>query len=117
MPKPQLLRALPSVDALLRADGARALAERTGRARLTALARAVTGELRAELLAQASLSRAGGANGDDPVLKSEGDAARSPEGRVAKSGGRVSEPEGGVTRESLLAEAVRRLSVAVEREG
>ncbi len=45
----QLLRALPSIDALLRTPEARALGERTGLSRLTALARSVTDELREEL--------------------------------------------------------------------
>ncbi|HLL77702.1 MAG TPA: hypothetical protein VK421_20765, partial [Pyrinomonadaceae bacterium] len=95
MPTPQLLRALPSVDALLRADGAEALAERAGRTRLTELARAVTEELRAELRSTATDVLDGGANGDGAALNSEG----------------------GVSRESLLAEALRRLGLAVEREG
>jgi L-seryl-tRNA(Ser) seleniumtransferase len=95
MPTSQHLRALPSVDALLRTDEAMSLAERIGRARLTALARAVTEERRAELRARAADARAGGANGD---------------GAAPGSGGNVS-------RESLLAEAVRRLGLAAEREG
>jgi L-seryl-tRNA(Ser) seleniumtransferase len=103
MPTPQLLRALPSVDALLRADGVGALAERAGRARLTELARAVTEELRAELQSDADGPKPVSANGDGAALKSEDNVS-------LKS-------EGGVTRESLLAEAVRRLSLAVEREG
>jgi L-seryl-tRNA(Ser) seleniumtransferase len=45
----QLLRVLPSVDALLRTDAARALRERVGAEHLAAVARAVTEELRAEL--------------------------------------------------------------------
>ncbi|HZG53086.1 MAG TPA: L-seryl-tRNA(Sec) selenium transferase, partial [Pyrinomonadaceae bacterium] len=49
MPATQLLRALPSIDALLRTREARALGERTGLPRLTALARSVTDELREEL--------------------------------------------------------------------
>ncbi len=57
----QILRALPSVDALLRTPEARALGERAGVPRLTALARAVTDELRAELLTRV---RDGVANGD-----------------------------------------------------
>ncbi|MGH9943486.1 MAG: L-seryl-tRNA(Sec) selenium transferase [Pyrinomonadaceae bacterium] len=44
------LRALPSIDALLRTEGARALVARAGRARLAELARAVTEQLREELL-------------------------------------------------------------------
>ena len=47
-----LLRALPSIDALLRASEIRPLTERAGLPRLTALARAVTDEIRAEVRAQ-----------------------------------------------------------------
>ena len=72
------MRALPSVDALLRAAASDAsLRARAGDAGLTRLARAVTDELRAELRA--------GADGDQ-------------------------------SRESLLAEALRRLSRAVGRD-
>ncbi len=49
-----ILRALPSIDALLRTAEARSLRERTGIERLTTLARAVTDELRAELHAYAA---------------------------------------------------------------
>lgn len=56
------LRALPSVDALLRTETARALLEEAGSQHLTALARAVTEELRAEL--QAFDSKVELANGD-----------------------------------------------------
>jgi L-seryl-tRNA(Ser) seleniumtransferase len=56
-----LLRALPSVDALLRSDEARALRDAFGVEHLTALARAVTEELRAEI--QAGAASAGQANG------------------------------------------------------
>ncbi|HYO63270.1 MAG TPA: L-seryl-tRNA(Sec) selenium transferase [Pyrinomonadaceae bacterium] len=86
----KILRALPSVDALLRTAEARALRERAGAQRLTALARVVTEELRAELQARA-------ANGGDGV----------------STGGANSD---GASRESLLAEAARRLAAAVERE-
>lgn len=58
----QTLRALPSVDALLRTPQARDLRERTGARRLTELARAITDELRAELQAQAKDE--GNANGN-----------------------------------------------------
>ncbi|HEX8475482.1 MAG TPA: L-seryl-tRNA(Sec) selenium transferase [Pyrinomonadaceae bacterium] len=54
-----LLRALPSVDALLRTDEARALRERTGAERLTMLARIVTDELRAELQSRTENGDAG----------------------------------------------------------
>src|SRR5205085_1669786 len=50
----RLLRALPSIDALLRAPEALALREGTGATRLAALARAVTEELRAELQTRAA---------------------------------------------------------------
>jgi len=73
------LRALPSVDALLRTPEAQPLRDALGAARLTTLARRVTDELRGELMA-----RDGGA----------------------------SEP----ARETLLAEAARRLARAAEAE-
>ena len=63
MSSTQILRALPSVDALLRTAEARALRERTGAARLTALARTVTEELRAEIRVRAGEGGAS-ANGD-----------------------------------------------------
>jgi L-seryl-tRNA(Ser) seleniumtransferase len=72
------MRALPSVDALLRAAASdESLRARAGDARLTKLARAVTDELREELRATT--------NGDH-------------------------------SRESLLADALRRLSRAIERD-
>ncbi len=49
-----LLRALPSVDALLRTEPARALRDAVGARQLTRLARAVTDELRESLLAETS---------------------------------------------------------------
>lgn len=49
-----LLRALPSVDALLKTGTARALRDSVGARHLTRLARAVTDDLRATLLASAS---------------------------------------------------------------
>ena len=52
------LRALPSVDALLRTPEAQALRERVGAEHLTALARAVTEGLRAELRSRAEEPRA-----------------------------------------------------------
>jgi L-seryl-tRNA(Ser) seleniumtransferase len=82
MPPPNPLRALPSVDELLRAAEDHALRGRASQARLTKLARAVTDELRAELRTRAAAA----SNGDH-------------------------------SRESLLAEAVRRLSASVERDG
>lgn len=58
----ELLRALPSIDALLRTPRAVALRERTGLPRLTALARAITDELRVEL--QAHAARGADTNGN-----------------------------------------------------
>lgn len=78
-----LLRALPSIDALLRTGEARALAERTGTERLTLLARAVTEELRGELLQERGEENGGGVDG---------------------------------SRARMLAEAVNRLTRAVERD-
>jgi L-seryl-tRNA(Ser) seleniumtransferase len=58
----KLLRALPSVDALLRTQTARALKGSVGAQHLTRLARVVTDELRTELQAKASTETA--TNGD-----------------------------------------------------
>jgi L-seryl-tRNA(Ser) seleniumtransferase len=74
------LRALPSVDALLRTREASALRDALGAEHLAALARAVTDELRDELRAR------GDGSTDAP------------------------------TRESMLAEAARRLTLSAERE-
>jgi L-seryl-tRNA(Ser) seleniumtransferase len=82
----QLLRALPSIDALLRTEAARSLGARTGLQRLTALARSVTDELRAELQARAEEATA------DATVQN-----------------------GNLSREALLAEAVSRLERAVAR--
>jgi L-seryl-tRNA(Ser) seleniumtransferase len=60
--KSKLLRALPSVDALLQTGTARTLKDAVGAQHLTRLARAVTDELRAHLLASASVELS--ANGD-----------------------------------------------------
>src|SRR2546421_6101299 len=53
--KSELLRAIPSVDALLKTAGARALRDSVGAQHLTRLARTVTEELRASLLAGESV--------------------------------------------------------------
>jgi L-seryl-tRNA(Ser) seleniumtransferase len=58
----KLLRALPSVDALLRTETARALKDSVGAQHLTRVARAVTDELRTGLQAKASTETAN--NGD-----------------------------------------------------
>lgn len=64
-----LLRALPSVDALLRTNAARALRERVGAEHLTTVARAVTEELRADIQAQSRSDNQGnGAMTKDALL-------------------------------------------------
>jgi L-seryl-tRNA(Ser) seleniumtransferase len=93
------LRALPSVDALLRTPEALALRPLLGAERLTALARAVAEEMRGELR-----SRDGGAVEAADVKSSPSDEE---EGAT---------PDGGPTREALLAEGARRLERAAERE-
>jgi len=93
MPATHLLRALPSIDALLRTSEARALGERTGLPRLTALARNVTDELRAELQSRTK------------------DAAAATTVAAANN---ATAANGDFSRESLLAEAVKRLERAVE---
>src|SRR3982750_1151712 len=60
--KLELLRALPSVDALLRTPSARALKNSVGAQHLTILARAVTDELRKTLLSKTSTENS--TNGD-----------------------------------------------------
>ncbi|HJR09556.1 MAG TPA: L-seryl-tRNA(Sec) selenium transferase [Pyrinomonadaceae bacterium] len=95
MPATELLRALPSIDTLLRTPEARALAERTGSQRLTAFARSVTDELRAELQARANAPAAAAASVD---------AAPNAEAATANAD---------FTRETLLTEAVARLRRAV----
>jgi L-seryl-tRNA(Ser) seleniumtransferase len=62
-----LLRALPSVDALLRTETAQALRDAFGVEHLTAVARAITEELRADIQSQATYE--GGDNG--ALTKSE----------------------------------------------
>ena len=61
-----LLRALPSVDSILKTDAARGLGEEAGFARLSALARRVTNELRRELLANPT-DFADGINGENSL--------------------------------------------------
>ncbi|HYH86771.1 MAG TPA: L-seryl-tRNA(Sec) selenium transferase [Pyrinomonadaceae bacterium] len=87
------LRALPSVDALLRTREATALRERVGAERLTEIARIVTGELRDELR-----------------------RARDGEGASLSTGGEGARSNGEGARESLLAEAARRLALAAARD-
>ncbi|HEY0323610.1 MAG TPA: L-seryl-tRNA(Sec) selenium transferase [Pyrinomonadaceae bacterium] len=67
----KLLRALPSVDALLRTPEARLLRERVGAQRLAALAREVTGEMRVQLQGQAQASPSTNGNQAREALISE----------------------------------------------
>jgi L-seryl-tRNA(Ser) seleniumtransferase len=98
------LRALPSVDALLRTPEAEALRPALGAERLTALAREVTDELRAELR-----------NGDETGGDETGDDGTTSDGRKAlRDDGRETPRDN--SREALLAEAARRLAHAAERE-
>jgi L-seryl-tRNA(Ser) seleniumtransferase len=62
------LRALPSVDALLRTETARALRDAVGARQLTRLARAVTDELRESLLAESADGLDNGASSREALL-------------------------------------------------
>src|SRR3712207_185061 len=89
------LRALPSVDALLRTPEAQSIRERVGAEHLTALARAVTEGLRAELRARA----------ESPREETNGDGTTTDEAvRVEAS------------RAAMLSEAARRLAHAARAE-
>jgi L-seryl-tRNA(Ser) seleniumtransferase len=129
-PSTERLRALPSVDALLRTPEARRLRTRLGPERLTALARAVAEELRGELRARDGEAlepddgeEAASTNDKEGVTSNEEESAASNEKQVARSGdgfGRDADSSGhdagGFTREALLAEGARRLARAAERE-
>jgi len=113
------LRALPSVDALLRTPGAASLRERVGSEHLATLARAVTDEMRAELrVGDVERSEPGGALGREALLA---EAARrlslSAERERARGLRRVINATGVVLHTNLgrapLSEAARR---AVARE-
>src|SRR5437868_3553522 len=124
------LRALPSVDALLRTPEALALRSRLGAERLTALAREVAGELRGELRSRdgAALEPDADEEGASPndkagVTSDYEEGAASREGQGAPSGGdfkrdadNFKTEAGDFTREALLAEGARRLARAAERE-
>jgi len=92
------LRALPSVDALLRTPEAEALRPALGAERLTALAREVTDELRAELRTGGGAGTGDGETRDATSVDGGHEALRDD------------------SREALLAEAARRLARAAERE-
>ena len=80
------LRALPSVDALLRTPEAAALRDTLGAEHLTALARAVTDELRAELRTS---PEAGAAGGDGARAALLAEAARRLSHAAAREGARA----------------------------
>lgn len=67
--KSKLLRALPSVDALLRTEAARTLKETIGAQHLTRLARAVTEELRASVQTESSTTETSGAPSREALLR------------------------------------------------
>jgi L-seryl-tRNA(Ser) seleniumtransferase len=92
------LRALPSVDALLRTPQAAELRAHVGAEHLAVLARAVTNELRDELRSR----------GDSRPPDEENGLRSTVESRA--------QPEGDLTREALLAEAARRLVLAAAHE-
>src|SRR5437773_2687357 len=72
MPKTQIkrsLRALPSVDALLRTETAQSIRPQLGAVRLSALVRRITDEMRREILASASPEETG--NGSQASLLRE----------------------------------------------
>jgi L-seryl-tRNA(Ser) seleniumtransferase len=101
MPDPtstERLRALPSVDALLRTPAAAALRPTLGAEHLSTLARAVTDELRAELRSRDEADVRGERNGPRSSVESQ------------------AHPNGDFTREVLLAEAARRLTLVAARE-
>ena len=116
MPSSHNLRALPSVDSLLRTEAARALLERTGAKRLTTLARAVTEELRAEMRAATDDAAVAAAHHDGSRATLLAEAARrlerAVEGEAAKSLRRVINATGVVLHTNLgrapLSEAARR---------
>ena len=99
------LRALPSVDALLRTPEAQGLRAALGTEHLTALARAVTDELRAELR---SHDETHSRDGDEKSRTLDDDESLMRDRAQSKSDD--------FTRESLLAEAARRLARAAQSE-
>ena len=98
------LRSLPSIDALLRTEEARALREAVGARRLAELARQATDGLREDLLTGRFRGAAvDGKHGDD----ANGNVEACAEGSVSGDG---------ELRAWLLAEAARRMLAASERE-
>jgi L-seryl-tRNA(Ser) seleniumtransferase len=121
MPKIQnspSLRALPSVDSLLRTETARSLKPKVGAGRLTVLARKVTNELRLEILAGSRTSPPASAdNGSRSSLLMEAEKrlASAHEAEAARGLRRVINATGVVLHTNLgrapLSEAARRAIV------
>jgi L-seryl-tRNA(Ser) seleniumtransferase len=116
----ETLRALPSVDALLRTPEARALRERVGAEHLTALARSVTEDLRAELRARAESSPHHATTDErQPDEASTDEASTDKASADEASTDEVSTDEVSTdeaSREALLAEGARRLARAARLE-
>jgi L-seryl-tRNA(Ser) seleniumtransferase len=91
LPAPSHLRALPSVDALLRTPEARALRGRVGAERLAEMARAVAEGLRGELLARGGGGAAAGTGPAEPpargALLAEGARRLAEAARQDEAGG------------------------------
>jgi L-seryl-tRNA(Ser) seleniumtransferase len=122
MPPRNTLRALPSIDALLRAADATDLRERTSRTRLTEMARAVSEEMRAELRERAIESSAsnGGHSRESLLADALSRLARAVEQDDATGLRRVINATGVVLHTNLgrapLSEAARR-AVSEEAAG
>src|SRR2546421_11672142 len=105
------LRALPSVDALLRTPEAQGLRAALGTEHLTALARAVTDELRAELRSHDELP-----SRDETHSRDGDEKSRTLDDDESLMRDRAQSKSDDFTRESLLAEAARRLARAAQSE-
>lgn len=100
-----ILRAIPSIDSLLRTDAARALLERHGAAKLTAHARRVAEEMREELRRRANETNGRATHAAATLAHKDKELARD-DAAKAHEGARA----------SLLDEAVRRLAESFTRE-
>jgi L-seryl-tRNA(Ser) seleniumtransferase len=113
------LRALPSVDSLLRTETARSLKSKIGAGRLSSLARKVTDELRREILARSSTpagpSSAGNGSRANLLMEAEKRLAAAHKDEVATGLRRVINATGVVLHTNLgrapLSEAARRAIV------
>ena len=112
------LRALPSVDSLLRTETARSLKSKIGAGRLTSLARKVTEELRREILAESEILQPGSAdNGlrSNLLMEAEKRLAQAHKNEAGRGLRRVINATGVVLHTNLgrapLSEAARRAVV------